>query len=130
MFSVRGGIDRVFLYILLSLLVFGLVMLFSASYVVSYSETQGSEGGASSYVYIIKQLGFALGGCAVMVAVSYFDYHHLHKFAFPVALVTIGLLIAVLGLRGTDLFRWSTVHTGGSLSVPLTSSLRKLRNLP
>lgn len=100
-FSVRGGIDRVFLYILLSLLVFGLVMLFSASYVVSYSETQGSEGGASSYVYIIKQLGFALGGCAVMVAVSYFDYHHLHKFAFPVALVTIGLLIAVLGLRGT-----------------------------
>ena len=66
-FSVRGGIDRVFLYILLSLLVFGLVMLFSASYVVSYSETQGSEGGASSYVYIIKQLGFALGGCAVMM---------------------------------------------------------------
>lgn len=108
-FSVRGGVDRVFLYILLSLLVFGLVMLFSASFATSYFN---SEDG-NSYSYIVPQMCFAALGCVLMLVISYFDYHHLHKFAFLVLLITIAMLLAVLLLRGTALvpringtYRW------------------------
>ena len=61
-FSVRGGVDRVFLYILLSLLVFGLVMLFSASFATSYFN---SEDG-NSYSYIVPQMCFAALGCVLL----------------------------------------------------------------
>ena len=111
-FSVRGGVDRMFLYVLLALLVFGLVMLFSSSYAVSYFESSGSES-PSSYNYIRPQLIFAALGCAIMFAVSFFDYHHLHKFAFPILGITLLMLVAVLVLRGTSLvpningtYRW------------------------
>ncbi len=106
-FSVRGGIDRVFLYILLSLLVFGLVMLFSASYASSFYES------GDSYKYIRQQLIFAVLGCFVMMAISFFDYHHLHKFAFLILGITIALLVAVVVLKGSSLvpringaYRW------------------------
>lgn len=111
-FSVRGGVDRMFLYVLMALLVFGLVMLFSSSYAVSYFESSGSKS-PSSYNYIRPQLIFAVLGCAIMFAVSFFDYHHLHKFAFPVLGITVVMLVAVLVLRDTSLvpningtYRW------------------------
>lgn len=106
-FSVRGGVDRVLLYILLSLLVFGLVMLFSASFASSYYKYD------NSYHFIVQQLIFAVFGCAVMMAISYFDYHHLHKFAFLILGITVAMLVAVLVLKGTALvpringtYRW------------------------
>ena len=111
-FSVRGGVDRMFLYVLMALLVFGLVMLFSSSYAVSYFESSGSKS-PSSYNYIRPQLIFAALGCTIMFAVSFFDYHHLHKFAFPVLGITLLMLVAVLTLRETSLvpringtYRW------------------------
>ncbi len=111
-FSVRGGVDRMFLYVLMALLVFGLIMLFSSSYAVSYFESSGSKS-PSSYNYIRPQLIFAALGCTIMFAVSFFDYHHLHKFAFPVLGITLLMLVAVLTLRETSLvpringtYRW------------------------
>lgn len=106
-FSVRGGVDRVFLYILLSLLVFGLVMLFSASFASSYFES------GDSYRYIVQQSIFAVLGCGLMLVISFFDYHHLHKFAFPILGVTLVMLLMMVVLKGSSLvpningtYRW------------------------
>ncbi len=76
-FSVRAGMDLPFLFLVLTLLVIGLVMMFSASYASAayyYND---------SYFFIKKQLIFAVIGVVVMIALSYFDYHHLHKLAVP-----------------------------------------------
>lgn len=106
-FSVRSGVDRVFLYILLSLLVFGLVMLFSASFASSYFES------GDSYHYIVQQSIFAVLGCVLMMVISFFDYHHLHKFAFPILGVTLVMLLMMVVLKGSSLvpningtYRW------------------------
>ena len=57
----------------MTLVVIGLIMLFSASYASAYYET------GSSYTYIIRQGIFAVVGVGAMIFISYFDYHWLHK---------------------------------------------------
>lgn len=92
LFSVRAGMDLPFFFLVLTLLVIGLVMLFSASYAYAYYYY------GNSYYFIARQAGFALAGVAAMVAISYFDYHHLHKLAVPILMVTYLLLVLVLFL--------------------------------
>ena len=107
-FSIRSGMDLPFFFLLLVLLTIGLVMMFSASYPYAYYNMDGD-----SYYFIRNQAMFAVLGVIIMVAVSYFDYHHLHKFAIPILIVTYLLLVAMLVLRGTQLvpnikgaYRW------------------------
>lgn len=107
-FSIRSGMDLPFFFLLLVLLTIGLVMMFSASYPYAYYNMNGD-----SYYFIRNQAMFAVLGVIIMVAVSYFDYHHLHKFAIPILIVTYLLLVAMLVLRGTQLvpnikgaYRW------------------------
>ena len=63
-FNNFGGVDIVFVFIVLMLLGIGLIMMFSASYPSAYIET-----GNSTY-YIKKQLGFAVGGIVAMLFFS------------------------------------------------------------
>lgn len=107
-FSIRSGMDLPFFFLLLVLLTIGLVMMFSASYPYAYYNMNGD-----SYYFIRNQAMFAVLGVIIMVAVSYFDYHHLHKFAIPILIVTYLLLVAMLVLRGSKLvpnikgaYRW------------------------
>ena len=93
-FSIRSGMDLPFFFLILVLLTIGLVMLFSASYPYAYYNMNGD-----SYYFIRNQVMYAVLGVAIMIAVSYFDYHHLHKFAIPILLVTYLLLVAMLVLR-------------------------------
>lgn len=90
MFSVRAGIDLPFFLLVLTLVVIGLIMLFSASYASAYYST------GSSYTYILRQGMFALVGVAVMVVVSFMDYHVLHKLTFPLLIASWGMLGIVL----------------------------------
>lgn len=90
LFSVRSGMDLPFLFLVLVLLVIGLVMMFSASFANAYYRQNGD-----SYFFIRKQALFAALGVAAMIALSYFDYHHLHKFAVPVLMVSFLLLVLV-----------------------------------
>ncbi len=100
-FSARAGMDLPFFFLVMTLLVIGLVMLFSASY-ASAEYTQGD-----SYYFIKRQLGFAVLGVAAMIALSFFDYHHFHKFAFPILLISIALLGIVLVLPApSGVHRW------------------------
>jgi cell division protein FtsW len=90
LFSIRSGMDLPFLFLVLVLLVIGLIMMFSASFANAYYRQNGD-----SYFFIRKQAAFAVLGVAAMIGLSYFDYHHFHKFAVPVLLVSFLLLVLV-----------------------------------
>ncbi len=99
-FSVRRGIDLTFLFLVLTLLIIGMIMMFSASYPSSYEET------GSSLVYLQRQLIFAGLGLGAMVFLSYLDYHHLHKFAIPMLILALGGLVYVLVMPSNGVRRW------------------------
>lgn len=62
---------------MLILLLFGLVMLFSASYPTGYMRF------GDSYAFILPQIRYALLGLAVMVGATWVDYHlRREKFAY------------------------------------------------
>lgn len=88
--SKDGSMDTVFLILVLLLLTFGLVMLFSASYANAY------------YVYddalhfIKRQFVFAALGVIAMLIISKIDYQILRKFVLPLFILTIILLVVVL----------------------------------
>lgn len=101
LFSVRSGMDMPFFFLVLTLLVIGIVMMFSASYAFAYY-TMGD-----SYYYLIRQALFAVVGVAIMIAISFFDYHHLHKFAVVVLGIAFLLLILVLFMPAVNnVHRW------------------------
>lgn len=76
--------------LVLLLLTFGLVMMFSASF--AYAIYYYGNG----YYHITRQLVFAIMGVTIMLLIPFFDYHILHRFAWPLMGVSIILLIAVL----------------------------------
>jgi cell division protein FtsW len=100
-FSVRSGLDMPFLFLTLTLLIIGLIMLFSASYANAYYLY------GSSYYFISRQAIFAVLGVAAMIFISYFDYHHLHKLAIPILLFSFLTLVLVLFTpRINGVHRW------------------------
>ena len=86
----RGGPDLPLIVILLALLIFGLVMMFSASW--DYSLLQY---GSATYMFQrqLTWLGFGLVGA---IALSFINYHYWRKLIVPAMGVTIVLLILVL----------------------------------
>ena len=94
-----------------AIIVFGLVMLFSASYATAYYRFKGD-----SFHFIRQQALFAAVGVVVMFVASHVDYHIFHKFAWPIMAVTVVLLIVVLfmpELNGAK--RWIFLPIGGNL---------------
>lgn len=86
----RRGIDLPLLVVMIALIVFGLVMLFSASW--DYSLT---EYGSPMYMFERQLMWLALGLAAAFVF-SRFDYHNWRKIIVPAMGLTILLLVAVL----------------------------------
>lgn len=86
-----GAFDVQFLAIVLILITFGLIMLFSASYVYSYYNQHGD-----SLYYFKRQLIFAIMGIILMFVVSRVEYHVWQKFSIPLLVVSYGLLVLVL----------------------------------
>ena len=100
-FSVRSGMDMPFLFLVLTLLIIGLVMLFSAS----FANALYRHG--SSYYFISRQAVFAVLGVAAMITISYFDYHHFHKLAIPMLLFSYMTLVLVLFMPTVNgVHRW------------------------
>lgn len=89
--SIKSGIDLPFLFLVLTILVIGLVMMYSASYPNAYF----LHGGDSAY-FIKNQLVFAILGIIGMLAISCIDYNYFHKWAVPILGVSFVLLILVL----------------------------------
>src|SRR5699024_11518933 len=72
------------------IVVFGLVMLFSASYPTGYLRM------GDSYHYIKSQALYALIGVGVMFLFSYFDLRFIRKFVWAGYIISLALLVAVL----------------------------------
>ncbi len=83
----RGKIDVTFLVLVLILLTFGLVMLFSASYAFAFY----NEG--NSFYYIERQLFFAIVGVAAMLFVSQVNYKILQKYSLLLFVGAVALLV-------------------------------------
>ncbi len=99
-----GKMDITFFGLVMTLLVIGLIMLFSASYSYAYTYY------GNSFHFIVKQLIFAIGGVFVMLIVSRIDYHHYKKFAIPVYIIALVLLGAVYAFEPVaNVHRWITV---------------------
>ena len=82
--------DIPFLLILLLLLSYGLIMLFSAGYAVALYRR------GDAYTYIRPQLLFAALGVLAMYAASLVDYHFWHRLAWPMLGISLLLLAIVL----------------------------------
>ena len=82
--------DIPFLLILLLLLSYGLIMLFSAGYAVALYRR------GDAYTYIRTQLLFAALGVLAMYAASLVDYHVWHRLAWPMLGISLLLLAIVL----------------------------------
>ena len=85
----KGNIDLTFLALVLTLLVCGLVLMFSASYAYAYYY----EG--NSFHYITRQLVWAGLGLGAMAFLSTWDYHIWHRFAWLDFGVTVVMLVIV-----------------------------------
>lgn len=99
-----GGIDLVFLILVLCLLAFGLIMVASSSYVSALYKY------GNSYYFIERQLLFAVAGVAAMLVVPRFDYHVLRRAAVWLLGISIVLLILVyipgIGIEVNGARRW------------------------
>lgn len=90
-FAERGtSIDMPTLVIVLTLLVFGLIMLYSASYV------KGIYTMGDSLHYIKSQLFYAFFGIVAMFFAAKFDYHVLQRYSFSLLMVVYVLLVVVV----------------------------------
>lgn len=101
---VRYGFDYPLFTIVLILLAFGLIMMFSASYAVAYS-TKGD-----SLYYLKRQAVFAVVGLVVMLVAANVDYHLFAKKFIIVLLSGLSLVlmgaVKVAGTVGNGAERW------------------------
>ncbi len=107
-----GHIDLPFLSLVFVILVFGLVMLFSASYPTGYMRY------GDSYAFILPQIRYALLGIVVMCGAALVDYRHLRKFAWPLMFLTFFMLVVVLFMDDKNgAKRWIWLNSSQTQSV-------------
>src|SRR5574342_1336641 len=86
----RRSVDMPMVLAVIALVVFGLIMLYSASFDFSFNQF-----GSSTYMFTrqVKWLGV---GILLALGLARIDYHHWQRVIVFAMLVTIGLLIIVL----------------------------------
>ena len=92
-------IDWFFFAIAAGLALFGAVMVYSASAMISLRETTNDPNGATQFQYFFKQFGFTVAGLIVMYLTSKIDYRFWQKkyVVFGALFATVFLLFAVFG---------------------------------
>ncbi len=113
-----GTMDRPLLMLVFLLLGLGLLCLFSASYATAYDSQDGN-----STFYIFRQAIFAVGGSAVMLVLSRWNYHKLHYFAIPSLLLAVAVMatIKVPGLKNM----WVTINQATRwIKIPLAGTFQ------
>ncbi len=103
----EGKVDVAFLSLVLILLTVGLIMLFSASYVFSYTYYE------DSFRFIFQQAKYAAVGLVLMYVASHIEYHFYRKITWIVFIIAIGLLGFLLAVppmvSGMDVKRWFAI---------------------
>ncbi|MBQ1407714.1 MAG: putative lipid II flippase FtsW [Eubacterium sp.] len=94
------------------LVIFGIVMIFSAS----YYDSLNSDGG-SPYYYLKRQIAWAVIGFILMYVLSYVDYHMFRKYSIVIlviSLLLLGALFTPLGTTVNEATRWIRI---GPISI-------------
>ena len=87
----RGQLEqRLLVLVTLSLVAFGLVMVYSAT------SGAAAVGGGDPATYLKKQAVYAVIGIVVMILAARFDYHRLRALAPGLVVAALGLCLAVL----------------------------------
>ena len=101
---IRSEIDRPFFILVLVLLAFGILMMFSASYAWGLSES------GDGYQYVRKQIQAAVLGLVAMFAMSYLDYHFFQntKVAYLIFVATwvLTFVTSFIGKSTAGATRW------------------------
>jgi cell division protein FtsW len=100
------GFDIPLVLVVVALSVFGLIMLYSASYDFSFNEY-----GSATYMFVRQVRWLALGAVMALV-LSLFDYHNWRRIVVTVMLATIGLLVAVAVINEPRLGAVRTLYNG------------------
>jgi cell division protein FtsW len=102
----RRTVDMPLVLTVIALVVFGLIMLYSASFDFSFNQY-----GSSSYMFNrqVKWLGL---GILCAIGLSRFDYHHWRRLGVFAMLATIILLLAVLIVNEIRLGASRTLYEG------------------
>ena len=99
----RGEVDLPYLALVMLLLVIGVIMVLSASFVRAYY----TEGSAT--YYFVRQLIFAVTGIVIMLTASRFPISFYRRLSFPFLAATMALLLLVLFIgvgTGGGVRRW------------------------
>ncbi len=101
-----GSMDITFFILVMILLIFGLVMLFSASYAYCYYRYDGD-----SFRFIKRQLFFGAVGVVGMLIISRIDYHILKKFVFWIfgGAYLLLILVLIIGEELNGAKRWINI---------------------
>lgn len=106
-YRVRGGIDKRFLMIVLLLVCFGSVMIFSAGYV--FAQKHFGNG----FYFAKRQFVFAILGIIVMTFFANIDYALIKRYSLPIFIVSYILLLLVLvpgiGVTSKGATRWLAI---------------------
>ena len=84
--KVTGTADAVLTAAVVSLVCFGVVMVYSASAVLAYNRFDDGQH------YLVRQAAYALIGIVSMVVLARVDYHHLRPLTYPILIGALGLL--------------------------------------
>lgn len=89
-----------------ALVIFGIIMVFSASYYYSISQD------GTPYSYLRRQIIWVVIGSAAMIFGAAFDYRKYRKFAIPLLIlgvILLALIFTPLGHTANDATRWLKV---------------------
>lgn len=100
----QHGIDYLFALAIFLLVIFGIIMIFSAGAVISYEEL------GNSYGYALKQITSLGVGIVVWIFTAMIDYRFWQKYATHLLITTLVLLVAVfipgIGIEAGGAHRW------------------------
>jgi cell division protein FtsW len=104
---VQLGIDGPLLVVLIALLIFGLIMVYSASYDYSRSFNNGD----ATMIFRRQLLWLALGTVGLLF-MTFSDYHYWQKWAVAAMIVTVVALVGVLIVNEMINFATRTFYKG------------------
>lgn len=114
----RGGFDIWYFAILAALLVTGLLLMYSASYVNAYYDAGAITTGGNPHYYLLNQGKKLIAGFLIMMLVSHFKPALFRDFSTLAYIVAVILLVIVLVMPnddGSDIKRWIEIPHFGQL---------------
>lgn len=100
--ELRSG-DFLLMIFTAALVIFGIIMVFSASYYYSISQD------GTAYSYLRRQIMWVIAGFCAMVFGAAFDYRRYRKFAIPLLIlgvILLALIFTPLGHTANNATRW------------------------